>query len=365
MKIYKDGALYFESTDSATLESMIESISNSLYNNHYTKSETMSLIASSRAVVQVATMPSSPARNTLYYVGSSSPYNVKLVDSNGTIVDLGSSEVDLTDYVKKTDIATSFSASSTNDKVAGALAAYNSFPPKDSLYICGTYQQLFRSVNDAVFNFDTSGDEIRQIGRKQYCVSNVINPVTGGQVFGFCETEILVNNHNGTGPKVYIYQTVKIMSDDLMIFKRRGTLPGPFDVTTIYENRASINWQAWIPTEYPGFEVARNTTNTTSGVICALITGGILKIELEGIKLATAPGGNMVVIGTLPAGLISALKKWPGSATYFRGSAFNVNSTTSHSGLIQIYKVSGQIHVFGDFVANENIWGSIVAPLGY
>lgn len=366
MIIYdKNGNILYQCTDPSEIKAICESIANNLSQNYYTSSQVMSLIASSRAVYQVATLPANPSRNTIYYVGSTAPYNVKLIDSNGTVVDLGSSSVDLTDYIKYSDITTTINNNSTNLQVPGAKAVYDGFAPRSSTFICGTYQQLFRNVNDAVFDFDTTGDEIRQVGRKQFCVSNVVNPITNGSVFGFCETEILVNNHTGIGPKIYIYQTVKAMQDNTMIFKRKGMLTGPFDCTKIYENRASISWGNWCPIDYPSFEIARNTTNTTSGVICAIITGGTLKIELEALKLASAPGGNSVIIATIPTGLNTALKSWPGYSTYYRGSAFNINATTPHFGLIQVYKNDGKIYVFGNFVANENIWGSITAELGY
>ena len=106
MVIYKSGVKIYECTDPVELKALIESISNDLSLNYYVKSEVMNLIASARSVVQVATMPATPTRSTLYYVGTTSPYAVKLVDSNGTVVDMGSSEVDLSGYLQQSVLIT-------------------------------------------------------------------------------------------------------------------------------------------------------------------------------------------------------------------------------------------------------------------
>ena len=51
------------------------------------------MLASLRTVRYSATKPANPSRNTLYYVGTSSPYQIYLYDSYGTEVDLGTSAV--------------------------------------------------------------------------------------------------------------------------------------------------------------------------------------------------------------------------------------------------------------------------------
>lgn len=151
MKIYKGSTLFYEATDVATVEAMVDSLTNDLNQNHYTKAEVMNLIASSRSVVQVATLPANPQRNTIYYVGSTSPYHVYLYDSNGTQVDMGSSEVDLTNYVAKTDITTSISSASTNGEVAGAKAVYDYTTPVDAL---SDLSYTFYDSNWSVLNND-------------------------------------------------------------------------------------------------------------------------------------------------------------------------------------------------------------------
>ena len=228
-------------------------------------------------------------------------------------------------------------------------------------------------IDGAVFDF---GNEAISWGRakdtRTYTQMALIDPIDNSNLYGYVET---------TQTVVFTYQTMieqtfttffrqngeGMANGILKRFKRTGYYNSNNDsvLANPKTNYQLINWLPWYPVEYPAFQIARNTTNTTSGVICAIITGGVLKIELEAIKLASAPGGNSVIIATLPTGLNTALKSWPGGATYYRGFAFNVNGTTSHSGLIQAYKNDGKIYIFGNFVANENIWGSITATLGY
>lgn len=160
MKIYKDGVLWYECISQEELLAIQQTIANNLQNNYYTNVETMNLIASSRAVYQVATMPSEPTINTIYYVGSTSPYNVKLVDSNGTVVDLGSSEVDLTGYLKASDIDTNITENSTNNKVASSLSVfrYSAQAPQGliSLTGCLTLADVFKRITQLVTESTTT-----------------------------------------------------------------------------------------------------------------------------------------------------------------------------------------------------------------
>ena len=103
MKIYKDGNLWFEATSPNELLSMCQTITNNLKNNYFSNVETMNLIASARSVYQVETMPSEPTINTVYYVGTEAPYDVKLVDSNGNIVNLGDSDADFSNFYTKAE----------------------------------------------------------------------------------------------------------------------------------------------------------------------------------------------------------------------------------------------------------------------
>lgn len=67
--------------------------SNRLYADTYTAAQIDNMLASLRTIRYEATKPAVPVRNTLYYVGTSSPYHMWLYDSYGTEIDLGTSDV--------------------------------------------------------------------------------------------------------------------------------------------------------------------------------------------------------------------------------------------------------------------------------
>jgi len=53
-----------------------------------------------------ATLPATPTKNTLYFIGTAAPYHKYLVTSDGIVEDLGEGEVDLSQYYKKTETNT-------------------------------------------------------------------------------------------------------------------------------------------------------------------------------------------------------------------------------------------------------------------
>lgn len=73
-------------------------------------------ISGSARIIVVATMPATPEENTLYYVGTSSPYSIKL-QSAGVLYDMGTTEIDLTGYYTKTEIDTLLSAKANSNNV--------------------------------------------------------------------------------------------------------------------------------------------------------------------------------------------------------------------------------------------------------
>lgn len=73
-------------------------------------------ISGSARIVVVATMPATPEENTLYYVGSSSPYSIKL-QSAGVLYDMGTTEIDLTGYYTKTEVDTLLNAKANASNV--------------------------------------------------------------------------------------------------------------------------------------------------------------------------------------------------------------------------------------------------------
>lgn len=69
----------------------------------YNKDEIDDLIASARSIRVLETMPASPERNTLYYIGVAPDYDVYLCDTTGLVVNMGTSAVALDQYQKKSD----------------------------------------------------------------------------------------------------------------------------------------------------------------------------------------------------------------------------------------------------------------------
>ena len=67
--------------------------SNRLTADTYTREAIDNMLASLRTIKYAATKPATPTRNTLYYVGSTSPYHMWLYDSYGTEIDLGTSDI--------------------------------------------------------------------------------------------------------------------------------------------------------------------------------------------------------------------------------------------------------------------------------
>lgn len=67
--------------------------SNRLYANTYTAEQIDNMLASLRTIKYAATKPATGVRNTLYYVGSSAPYEMYLYDSYGAEIYLGTSDV--------------------------------------------------------------------------------------------------------------------------------------------------------------------------------------------------------------------------------------------------------------------------------
>ena len=110
--------------------------SNRLFADTYTTEQIDNMLASLRTVRYSATKPTNPSRNTLYYVGTSSPYQIYLYDSYGTEIDLGTSAVQTysagqgilinTSNVISADLTGVINEGETSSKAptAAAVAAY-------------------------------------------------------------------------------------------------------------------------------------------------------------------------------------------------------------------------------------------------
>lgn len=72
------------------------------------------------AIKQVNTLPSTVEKNTMYYVGTASPYTIILVDSNSKQTNLGTTAISLEEFAKKTDVyakTETYSQSEINTKL--------------------------------------------------------------------------------------------------------------------------------------------------------------------------------------------------------------------------------------------------------
>lgn len=470
MIIYKDGIKIYECSDPAEIKALVESIANDLSLNYYIKSEVMNLIASARSVVQVATMPQNPTRSTLYYVGSSSPYEVKLVDSNGTVVDMGSSEVDLSGYLQKSAVVNILDATVTNEQVVGAKATYentaqsrwalvnlsscatlidvikkivkldsgsslnfrnysvsawvtafptelkvpnlddygtlqflgcyrnnagtenvlgelrfrpssssiwyrttpsavnwkpiqnDAFAPMDTAFVSGG-NGSFINPDNAIFNFSTTGTQLRQSGKKDFLVV-FSNPIGSADLYAVCTTEIFVNNYSSNGNAI-IWQSAKVTSSAYKgaVLKRRGDISGLIDATAI--TSATISWQTWFPVEYPRVNVSIDSTYyDNAGTVGYAVTGGILILDFDGVSLKSITGSSALNIGTLGATVGGVIKKTgSSSAGYIHGTL----STYENNGSSMHWRVDpdGKIYVYPMGVASVKVSGSMAIPLGY
>ena len=73
-------------------------------------------ISGSARIVVIASLPASPEENTLYYVGSASPYHIWL-QSAGVLYDMGTTEIDLSGYYNKTEVDTLLNAKANASSV--------------------------------------------------------------------------------------------------------------------------------------------------------------------------------------------------------------------------------------------------------
>lgn len=93
-----------------------------------TETEIKNMIASSRSIMLVDALPPNPQAGTMYYVPNplEGGYNVYIFDKNLNLIDLGSSEVDMSSYQSKVDpslVTDTKTLPQAINEVAGNLAA--------------------------------------------------------------------------------------------------------------------------------------------------------------------------------------------------------------------------------------------------
>lgn len=102
-------AVYDYLTNNANLVTTAKAIVGAINEN----AEKISGMSGVVSVKVVATLPASPTEKTIYYVGSSAPYTIKLY-VDGAYTDLGTTSVDMSQYVQKTDVVDNLTSTSTN-----------------------------------------------------------------------------------------------------------------------------------------------------------------------------------------------------------------------------------------------------------
>lgn len=335
--------------------------------NIYSKEEVRNLIAAGRSIIVTETKPDSPTPNTLYYVETStqSVYHVYLYDSNTQEADLGLSTIDLSDYYTKTQADNKFEiltnkvssvdSSSTNDQYPSAKAVYDGFAPLNSTDIKGGISN-FVNPDTAIFNFDTTGVELRQRGEKQFFVQ-FKNPIDNTNYYAVCKTEIIINNYNSSAAQTVIWQTTTQVNPTTAgaskNFKRCGIISGGVDATQI--TSATITWKDWYPTEYPATDIPL-INSWTADTAQISITGGNAIFSFRQLKLASGTQGRIAQIGY----------GFPMKNRTVRAYSSMETLTSAQSALAEvgIEATSIAINLYG-WTAGRAYYGQVVAPLGY
>lgn len=254
-------------------------------------------------------------------------------------------------------VQTSMPSSPTDSQFLTAKVVYDGFAPRQTTYISGEYS-VFIDANDAVFNFPTSTPNTRATDIMQFLVI-LTDPISNATIWGNCETRIIVNNHDGGGAGVEIYQTVICMGNTSK-FYRKGTLNPAQDITKIYENRSNIVWWAWYPIDYPLIYLSSllNKTDFNSGRISLAITGGVALFDLSYISPKSTKVKDIIVS--------AEFRKY---SQFFKSTAEATLSNLDNplNGGILMVRVDGGLSLKCERVGtvNNNYSGQLVATLGY
>ena len=243
------------------------------------------------------------------------------------------------------------------------FALQNRYAPISSVFDYGTTDWAV-NPNDAVFGMKSlsSGVEVQQ---RVFRNSFITDPVVGGNCWGRLE----VVERNVRDSTVSIWQTLIVTSNVVIdnqvvvqnkVFKRNGLHYGAGN--TIYDNRASIEWKGWYPTEYPLTPVTINSTNFSSGSVKFTINGGILLFHVDGVGIAPEKTGTLVMC-ELPALPYKATSNGV-NRSYVRSSIVNVTQSLP----LLLHFDSGnnnRVSIFGVTTSNGGWYGQMSIPLGY
>ena len=255
-------------------------------------------------------------------------------------------------------VQTSMPSSPTDSQFLTAKAVYDGFAPRQTTYISGE-NSVFIDANDAVFNFPTTTPNTRAVDIRQFLVT-LIDPFSNATIWGNCETRIIVNNHDGDGAGIEVYQTV-ICIGNTSKFYRKGTLKPAQDITKIYENRSNIVWWDWYPIDYPIVYLS-NLLNKTDfndgGYIALTITGGVALFELDFISPKSTRVKDIIV--TTEFGKYSKFFKSTGRAT------LGNSSNPLNGGILMVRaERNSSLKCSRAGTANNDYDGQLVVTLGY
>lgn len=151
--------------------------------NCYVKEETNNLISKAQKVFISETAPTSESSVGLYYVGTAQPYNSYLVDSNGVVTEMGSADIDLSDYQTDEDEE----LNTESKEVVGAINELKSSLTSVSFPVGMIMPTLSNEVPDGWLLCDGSEYPWFQNGKttEYYALYNVIRFMYGGdgQIF--------------------------------------------------------------------------------------------------------------------------------------------------------------------------------------
>lgn len=331
----------------------------------YSREEVANLMASGRSIYVVASLPSNPSANTLYYVGASAPYHVYLYDSNKMQVDLGSSELDLTEYYKKdesdaryerlTNRVQTIDSASTSTQYPSAKAIYDGFAPLAS--------SVVRNMNSGnadycVFNFTARPQAGFASWERRVFFSALNNPIEpSNNLFGFIETTQATNNSVDKA-NVYFEQEFTNYRQGTVgktiKFRRTGSLLDcDFDeADDIVSNLSSITWKPWYPVEYPRIGLSVFDPSKSSGNISATVSGQVLNLEIRDLKFTGDITDKKIAV--IPFSVQKSISYGVLSNAFATNDVLTIGANST-----------SVIYYINNVPTGSTYWGNLLVLLGY
>lgn len=303
----------------------------------YTRQEVNQLLAQARNVRYVASLPSTPIANTLYYVGTAKPYNVYLYVENdaGTLerLDMGTTEIDLSEYQKAQDSSLATSSKTivgainenksnidlkqdksdstlltTNKTIAGSINELKaSIDGMDEIYaplITGYSKQLpgmsGRDPDGCVFEFNGSiTSDTRQVQTGLFAFVSMLDPIENSDISGMIET---AQYFNTPGAYVMFEQTFTAYSNSTLNqtkrFRRKGEIQGGNAVSAggiiPAAQNGLISWKAWYPVDYPTYSLNSLVGSPFEGTIWIAVSGGVMLFDFYHLRNTSGTWGDII-----------------------------------------------------------------------